>query len=530
MTDLWLPDVRVASASPRLMDNTGRFSSPLSGTVRTVARPGDRWGVRLDYANLQGFDRARLESFIARMRGAANRLLWSPTIDFPLRGSFPAGELFANNNFANGVTGWNASAGCTISAKDRRLRAAFNGSGAFFVIQSPTNLTAYMPYVGRYFLVDGKGTPLALGILQSYVEGTISSVENNAVSVEGLNVLALVVDGTSSTDFLFYTGATPIQPGQIAGNYVDAIWTSFSQCALVDNGGNLLLQSDAFTTGWSANAASAAANASMAADGTTTAADISDTTANSGHYFNQGISVSSTPADYMICGEFKAQAQPYVWLQMYESTGGTASDAWFNLSTGALGTTTNGANWTNLRSFIVPLGNGWYYCCLVARKTNAATSLTAYFGSSNANGTGTYTGTGGVAIHARRVTCTQSSVPARQTMSANAVVAPTAQSGSALYIKGLPASSSGLLLAGDWCEINKELKRLTGHLDSDAAGRGYLQFSPPIRTSPNDNDPVIVNTPMGRFILSNNQTGWQSVPGPNAQPFATSSLDLIEAP
>lgn len=529
MTDLFLPEVRVASATPKLLDNTGRFASPLSGTVRTVARPGDRWGVRLDYQNLFGFERARMESFIARMRGAANRVLYTPR-DFPQRGSFPSGEKFLNNNFAAGANGWTAGAGNTMTVTDRRLRLTMGGGGTAQVTQAVTNMTANLPHLARYFLVDGKGTPLALTAYQSYIEGTNVTAFVN--SVDGINIVSLVPDTANGTQFpLFPGGVGNIPLGQIAGNYVEIVWTSLSQCMLVDNGPNGLEFSDTFAAPWAASAMTVTANSVTAADGTTTAAALKDTTSNVNHDFSQGsLTLTSAVNDYMVCGEFQAGAVNFVWLELQENTGSTVAGNFFNLSAGTVGSAiTTGANWANPRSFIVPLGNGWYYCCFIARKTNAATAGTALVGSASTNGTQAYAGSGGTAISARRVTFSQSSVPARQIQSTSATVAALAQTGSAYFVKGLPASSSGLLLPGDWVDIGQELKRVTAQLDSDAAGRGYLQFSPPIRTSAADNAPVAVNSPFGRFILSTNDSGWQAIPGPNAQPFGNLSLDLIEA-
>ena len=42
---------------------------------------------------------------------------------------------------------------------------------------------------------------------------------------------------------------------------------------------------------------------------------------------------------------------------------------------------------------------------------------------------------------------------------------------------------------------------VTASLDSDAAGLGYLQFRPKLHRPVNDNDPIIVTKPMGKFLL-----------------------------
>jgi hypothetical protein len=92
-------------------------------------------------------------------------------------------------------------------------------------------------------------------------------------------------------------------------------------------------------------------------------------------------------------------------------------------------------------------------------------------------------------------------------------VAGASQTGAALNIDGLPASTVGVARAGDWVEINGELKRLTADLNSDGSGGGYLIFEPQLRSSPADNTPVIFRNPMGKFLLSESENGWATRPG-----------------
>jgi len=78
----------------------------------------------------------------------------------------------------------------------------------------------------------------------------------------------------------------------------------------------------------------------------------------------------------------------------------------------------------------------------------------------------------------------------------------SSQTGNALIIDGLPTSTAGLLLRGDSFEINGELKKLTASLNSDSSGNGYLQFGPALVRTPADNDPVILQKPLCKFLLS----------------------------
>lgn len=83
------------------------------------------------------------------------------------------------------------------------------------------------------------------------------------------------------------------------------------------------------------------------------------------------------------------------------------------------------------------------------------------------------------------------------------LVSGGSQTGNALNVDALPVSTAGLLLKDDPFEINGELKFCSTSLNSDSSGSGYLQFYPALVRSPSDNDPIIVNIPMGKFLASN---------------------------
>lgn len=79
------------------------------------------------------------------------------------------------------------------------------------------------------------------------------------------------------------------------------------------------------------------------------------------------------------------------------------------------------------------------------------------------------------------------------------------QSGSALNVKNLPASTDGLLVRGDLVAIYTnqwELKRLTAALCSESGGLGYLQFESALRATPADSAAIAVQAPTAKFILA----------------------------
>lgn len=109
-----------------------------------------------------------------------------------------------------------------------------------------------------------------------------------------------------------------------------------------------------------------------------------------------------------------------------------------------------------------------------------------------------------------------------------ALVSGASQTGSALWIDGLPVSTNGLLLAGDLVAVyagtNWELKRLTASLNSNSSGEGQLIFEPPLRVTPSDNSPVALIKPVARFIYAEDTMQWETRPGM----FSNVSVSFVE--
>lgn len=321
-----------------------------------------------------------------------------------------------------------------------------------------------------------------------------------------MKTLAFVPSGTSA-----YFGLVDLQTDTVlAGDYYESSYFSLARCALVDNGANLLLHSDnidsfhapgnAVWTGTRLNAVGA--NSVAAPDGTTTAEAIQeDSTASNTHLIAQSVTVSSAAADYTLTVALKGNGRNWAALEMNDGTSSVSN--YFNITSGAgaVGaSTTVGGTWANLRYFIADLGNGWFQCTIVARKTGSSTSLAARIYLATSDGGAVYSGGGVNAINAWRATLVQSPMPVRLSQTTSTSASSATQSGSAIYTKGWPVSTSGLLLAGDWVEINGELKQLTAPINSDAIGLAYMQFRPSLAGSPSENDPIIVQEPFGRFI------------------------------
>ena len=162
---------------------------------------------------------------------------------------------------------------------------------------------------------------------------------------------------------------------------------------------NLVLQSQDFTTTWTANNVTVTANTQVAPDGTTTAETIDDDVANAVHDVNQTI-VTTSGLTYTLSAFLKNGTRQFAILACSGSATSYAS-AKFDLSAGTLGSTTaSGASWSVVSSSITSVGNSWYRCTITfvvgtttgtAARIGMATNGTTFTASQR--GLEVYTGT-----------------------------------------------------------------------------------------------------------------------------------------
>lgn len=481
----------------RWLDDASAVFQPAFGRGMTQRSSwGDpRWGLTRRYRGLRSDQLATIRSCLNESRGQLNRILVTPHA--LLRGSFPATELLTNPTFGSGTTGWSTT-NSAFSVTDRLGQLTVSAVGAAVQLFQSVSLTQYAPHVLRVFLGNSSSSLDAANIGPLISDGVVSTT--NYSRARGLVSAVMVPVSTASTAQSIVVINTTT--GYTAGSYLLVPFGSLARCALVDNGPNLLLNSDDLTgTGWSTSALSVSANSIAAPDGTTTADSLIESSATASHFIQQTSAVAAAVEDISFGVALKLGNRQFVRIRLIESLGSTAASVYFDLTNGLVGTIANGANWLNTRAFITSMGNGWYTCHVVSRKnTGGATSVTAVIGLATADGTDSYTGTGSNLNYAWRATLAQSSVPTRLVASTSSAVPATAQTGGGIFVKGLPASTSGLLEVGDWFETGLQLKQTTSRLTSDAAGLGFLRFRPALGDSPADNDPVIINQPFGRFM------------------------------
>ena len=434
-------------------------------------------------------------SFLQELRGKGVAFYASP--NYVNRGSFPNAELFTNADFSQGTGGgWIVPSNYTLSVADKIMRCTRSALGQDYPFRQYCPYTQYAPHTARFVAqsldtINGSlyafmgGPAFTFALSKTY--GGYAAAVNVPYTVSAADYSGLI-DGNALVGTL--------------GSWIDVYFASMSRCAMVDNGGNIVLYSDQFDTTWSLFSITISANAYTAPDGTTTADGMKESsTSNVEHYVQQTpITIGSGVQDYSISCYVQNVTRSWCSLRVYENTSSTYVNAFFNLSgAGAVGTINTGANWASARASIQAMGSGWYKCSLIARKTNAATGLNLVINSATADNTLTYAGTvNQIALALWRATINASSVPSRPPQSTSTPAATVPQTGNSLTVKGLPASTSGLLLKGDMFEVNGELKICTASLDSEANGAGTLVFGPDLVASPGADLPVIFRKPMGK--------------------------------
>lgn len=447
-----------------------------------------------------------MRSFLLQCRGQANRFYTYP-FGYTQRGSFSAPELFTNNSFASGTTGWTANS-TTLTAADGIARLTVPTPALQSISQSLT-MVQYAPYALRSILHDGRGSSgLAIGrLINAGGTGTLSDY----AAARGLGTLVRVnLNSGAGANYACVISPTS---GYIAGDFVECSYASLARCALVDNGPNFTQQSDTIDNAyWTKNASSVSANATAAPDGTTTADTLIENGAAAAHYITRTETRTSQVEDWCAFGRFKRASGTRNIRLVVGRDASNYVHAIFDLGAGTIAQAAAAVgDATNARAVIASLGNGWYYCAIVGRLT-ATTGLQVYYELANGTSLG-YAGDTTSGAYCWRVGAAQSGVPTRgmQTTSAgdsDGVV----QTGSALHLKGLPVSTDGLLLADDLAEIitpsGSQLVRARASLNADAAGLGWFQFEPPLRESPADNAAVIVRTPLMLSMLAERSVKW----------------------
>lgn len=520
---LWPPDLAPSAQTWNILGNAASFVSPLNGATRTYGRPGVRMGCTITLPPINGQNRARMLALLAALKDRSNRILIPDFATAP-RGSFPSAELLTNGDFGSGTTGWSLSPG-TLSASDRVLRATTVGntpSGSVISQSGPATVTQYAPYAVRGMFNGGDYSATVDCRLGDAAFGSANGFISSAPVDVSTGKLVTAAGVTLATSM--YAGFGNYSTSTLANQYQDMSWSSLAQCILVDGSPNDALRSDQFdNAAWTKTELTASANAGTAPDGTSTMDSlVESSTPSVQHLVIQSITRTSRAEDrcaHFVVARNSGTRNVEVWIDDGSGNGGSVL---FDLGAGTAGTATNRGTGTNTRGFCVALGSSRFACYVIAR-VPATTTSRSYLYFHNGSTT-TYTGDGTSSVFVWRGGNCASSVPVRFAQTTTAAVAASTQTGRAILVKGLPVSTTGILLAGDAVEIGGQRNSLTVRLDSDAAGNGVMVCGNPWRSA-TDGAVIHVNTPMCRMLLSPDQIDIDTMPGR----FSPVTLELVEA-
>ena len=108
------------------------------------------------------------------------------------------------------------------------------------------------------------------------------------------------------------------------------------------------------------------------------------------------------------------------------------------------------------------------------------------------------------------------------------LVKGASQTGTSLDTDGWTTSTTGILLAGDYIEVNGELKLVVADVDSDGSGNATLTIEPPLRSSPGDNDPITVTNPKATMMLIDDNQNKRSSSSIYSNNFSISCIEAFQ--
>jgi hypothetical protein len=114
------------------------------------------------------------------------------------------------------------------------------------------------------------------------------------------------------------------------------------------------------------------------------------------------------------------------------------------------------------------------------------------------------------------------------TMSRCMRVNGASQTGSVLSIDRVGATANGVLLPGDFVEIDSYLYMVTERMDLITGSPVQLVISPPLRRSPPNGAPIIVHDPLCKMMLADVTVSWSNSPGGRPGTFSSMTVDLVE--
>jgi len=278
-------------------------------------------------------------------------------------------ELVTNGDFSGGTTGWTAT-GATLSVDTGRLKILSLGGTYAWAYQAFTTVVG-RTYRLTYSLTNGDATACYLYV--DTAAGTGAANYDSGVEADGTYTAVFVATATTtyvkpfiagSGKFAFYDN---ISVRELAGNHAtQSIFAARPTYSIEPVGGrrNLLTYSEDLT------------NAAWLKAGVSVSGNVITATSTTGAVYR---SVTIAPAaTHTLSVKLKAGSAPFAAIRVLDFS--TSGGAWFNLSSGAVGTVDAG-----LTAFISPIDADGYYRCEVRFSATPDVSGDLYIYPTNAN-------------------------------------------------------------------------------------------------------------------------------------------------
>jgi hypothetical protein len=286
-------------------------------------------------------------------------------------------ELVSNNTFDTDTV-WTKGAGWSIGSG-----VATKTAGTASSLSQAISLTAGKTYRIVYTITRSAGT-----ITLRFTGGTTVSATSKGTSGTYVDYLTALTGNTTldfNTTSTFAGTVDDVYVKEVTGN--DACQPTSTARPTLKALYNLLTYTEQFDNAvWAKTASSISSNVTATTDpsGGNTADKLIEDTANSTHYLEQLITTVATSYSLSVY----AKAGERNWIRLFL---GSAGNAYFNLTTGDVGTA------TSVTTSILSVGDGWYKCTITGTTTAATNAHRIYV--VNADNSPTYTGDGTSGIY-----------------------------------------------------------------------------------------------------------------------------------
>ena len=298
-----------------------------------------------------------------------------------VKGQVLGPELVTNGDFGAGSTGWGANNGASLSIVNGALRitngSAFGGAHKTVTI----GLTVGNTYIVKFDYLGGTSSAVTANTQSGQVIGpfTTATGPKSAVFTALSSNFFLFVDGTIG-NYGDFDNISVREIGPIATQT-----TAGFKPLLTGGARNLLTFSRDFTSvNWS-RVDTSAARTQVGFDGAANSACLMTEGTAGTAQINQSntVPVGST----LVLSAYLARGNTdWVRMLIADSTVTDISSAWFNLATGALGTTSVSGLSTLTSSSITSVGGGYYRCTVTCKPNTTYTSAQIRILSAASNG------------------------------------------------------------------------------------------------------------------------------------------------